>query len=458
MNQLLAKKEPTLMRKLAVLGVIALISWIATLSVWFVISDRSMRQETATSEIGTQWGRAQIVGGPILSIPAESTSLSTTGEKVVTRRTLYLLPRELHYVGDLKTQTRSRGIYETPVYTATVAASGIFNLTDIDASTLGGATILWDKAVVSVTISDTRGITSAIDMKWGDREYSFSPSSHIPELGDTGIHTPLAIDLTKNEIPFSFEVPLNGSESFSVIPFGQNTTATLTSDWKSPSFQGEFLPENREVTDAGFTASWKVSSFGNNIPHYWLSGDTSPLTNVLPEKSIDPMFPFSQEPHGTLFGVALHQNVDFYTMVNRATKYSILFVALTFLVFFMYEILAGLRIHPMQYLLVGLAIALFYLLLLSFSELFGFLTAYLISTTAITLLISGYCASVLKAKKRAFVIGALLLALYTYLYILLQLEELSLLFGSLLLFVVLAIVMYITRNLNWYNPETLNKE
>ncbi len=458
MNQLLEKKENMLMKKLAVLGVIALISWIATLSVWFVISDRSMRQETASSEIGTQWGRAQIVGGPILSIPTESVALSTTGERVINRRTLYLLPHELHYTGDLKTQTRSRGIYETPVYTATVGADGVFDLTDIDVSALGGATVLWDKAVISVTISDARGITSAIDLKWGDKTYAFSPSSHIAELGDTGIHTALAIDPSKGEIPFSFEIPLNGSGAFSVIPFGQNTTATLTSDWISPSFQGEFLPEHREVTDAGFTATWKVTSFGNNIPHYWLSGDTSPLVNVMPDKNVAETFPLSSESHGTTFGVALHQSVDFYTMVDRATKYSILFVALTFLVFFMYEMLAGLRIHPMQYLLVGLAIALFYLLLLSFSELLGFLTAYLISTTAVTLLISGYCASVLKAKKRALVIGALLIALYTYLYILLQLEELSLLFGSLLLFVVLAIVMYTTRNLNWYTSESSQKE
>jgi inner membrane protein len=154
------------------------------------------------------------------------------------------------------------------------------------------------------------------------------------------------------------------------------------------------------------------------------------------------------------FGVGLYQEVDFYTMVDRAIKYSILFISLTFLTFFMYEVLVGLRIHPVQYLLVGLAIALFYLLLLSFAEIIGFLPAYLVSMIATTALVSGYCFSVLKARKRAAAIAALFITLYGYLYILLQLETLSLLFGSVLLFGVLATVMYLTRNLDWY---TLNK-
>lgn len=441
MNDILEKNAKQLAGKIIVLGVLVAVSWVATVFVWGVLEDRQNRQETASAEVAEQWSRAQLIAGPILTVPIEKTSVGTNGESIVETDTLVLLPRELAYTGDVATQVRTRGVYDTPVYTAGIQGSGVFDLSAIEYAESRSTKILWDKAAVSLNVSDTRGIASTINLTFDNTEYPLSPSSQFSTLDKNGVHANVAMNPAQAEHAFTFDLQVKGSKEISFLPLGENTDITLTSDWNAPSFQGQFLPEERTVTTDGFTATWNVASFGTNIPQFWATNSGNMTTESLLAKTL---------------GVGLYQEVDFYTMVNRAVKYSILFISLTFLTFFMYEVLAGLRIHPLQYLLVGLSIALFYLLLLSFAEIIGFLPAYLVSTIATTLLITGYCVSILKVKKRAFSIAALLVALYGYLYILLQLEELSLIFGSILLFGVLATVMYITRNLDWYSLKKTN--
>jgi inner membrane protein len=377
-----------------------------------------------------------MIAGPVITIPVEKTNVTTTGERVVNTTTLTLLPQKLSYESQVESQTLSRGVYETPVYTTTVNGSGSFDITDIDTAASAHTQILWDKAVVSINVSDTRGISSMFDLTVNGDKYPMLPSSEFTTLNGSGVHANVSIDPNQPDYTFSFELPLKGSREISFLPLGEDTNVLVKSDWNAPSFTGEFLPEERTITESGFEATWKITSYGKNLPQYWIGNSSIVDGESLISKS---------------FGVGLYQEVDFYTMVDRSTKYSILFITLTFLTFFMYEVLAGLRIHPVQYLLVGLAIALFYLLLLSFAEIIGFLPAYLVAAIATTVLITGYCFSVLKAKKRAFSIAALLTALYGYLYILLQMDQYSLLFGSVLLFGVLATVMYITRDLDWYS-------
>jgi inner membrane protein len=427
--------------KLLMLAVLVFVTWVATMFVWGVIQDRESRQAMASNETSEQWSRPQVIAGPVITIPVEKTSVTTSGERVVQTTTLTLLPQDLSYETQVETRTLTRGVYETPVYTSTINGSGNFDLTDIDLETSANTRILWDKAFISMNVSDTRGISSLFDLVVNEQEYQMLPSSKFTPLGGEGVHTSISLDSDQSNYTFAFELPLKGSREIAFLPLGENTNVAMTSDWNAPSFTGEFLPEQRTITEDGFEATWNITSYGKNLPKYLLGNSTLIDSNTLLSKA---------------FGVGLYQEVDFYTMVDRSTKYSILFITLTFLTFFMYEVLSGLRIHPMQYLLVGLAISLFYLLLLSFSEVLGFLPAYLLSTIATTLLITGYCFSVLKARKRAFSITALLTALYGYLYILLQLGELSLLFGSVLLFGVLATVMYITRDLDWYSLNRTN--
>ncbi len=421
--------------KLIVLGALVFVSWVATMFIWGVVGERESRQTEASDAISAQWSRPQTIAGPVLTIPVEKTTITTTGERIVNTQTLTLLPEDLSYESDIQTQLLKRGVYETPVYTTLIKGVGNFNLEEIPQAE-PNARILWDKAVISINVSDTRGISSMFDLIVNGEKYEMLPASEFSLLDGSGVHTTLKIDPTKPSYQFSFDLPLKGSREISFLPLGKNTDVRVTSTWNAPSFTGEFLPESRTITESGFEATWKIASYGKNLPQSWLGSSPTINSETLLSKA---------------FGVGLYQEVDFYTMVNRSMKYSILFITLTFLTFFLYEILAGLRIHPVQYLLVGFAIALFYLLLLSLSEIIGFLLAYLTSSVATVLLITGYCFSVLKAKKRAFSITLLLTLLYTYLYILLGLDEYSLVFGSILLFGVLTTVMYITRNLDWYS-------
>lgn len=428
------QSKNSLTGKLVVLAVLIAISWIATMFVWNIVQERDNRQTEAADEISGLWSRPQVVAGPVLTIPVETTNFTNAGERIVSSMTLTLLPQNLSYNSQIETQLLKRGVYDTPVYTTLVNASGNFDLSDIE-QTSPGARILWDQAAISINVSDTRGVSSAVTLKLDGKEYEMLPSSKFTTLDDSGIHADVAINPKQPNYTFSFELPLKGSREISFLPLGENTNARVSSNWRAPSFSGEFLPENRTITGDGFEANWKIASYGKNIPQSWL-GSATIDTETLQSKA---------------FGVGLYQEVNLYTMIDRATKYSMLFISLTFLTFFMYEVLSGLRIHPMQYLLVGLAIALFYLLLLSFAEIIGFLSAYLVAATSITVLISGYCFSVLKAKRRALTIATLLTALYSYLYILLQMDQYSLLFGSVLIFGVLTTVMFITRNLDWYS-------
>ena len=435
MNEFQNQVKNQLTGKLIVLAILVAISWVATIFVWGVIQDRESRQQDTATRISEQWSRPQTIAGPVLTIPIEKTNVATTGEHVFTTMTLTLLPHDLSYESQIETQLLKRGVYETPVYTTTVIGAGSFDLTDIEQEVSVDVRILWDQAVISINVSDPRGISSMFDLTLNGMHYEMLPSSEFSTLDGSGVHGNVAIDPKQADYQFSFELPLKGSQEISFLPLGENTDVKISSDWNAPSFTGEFLPESRSITESGFEAVWSVTSYGKNLPQSWIGSVAVDYETLLSKA----------------FGVGLYQEVDFYTMVDRSTKYSILFISLTFLTFFMYEVLAGLRIHPMQYLLVGLAIALFYLLLLSFAEIIGFLYAYLVAAIATTVLITGYCFSVLKAKKRALSIAALLTALYGYLYILLQMDQYSLLFGSVLLFGVLATVMYITRNLDWYS-------
>jgi inner membrane protein len=286
---------------------------------------------------------------------------------------------------------------------------------------------------VGIAISDTRGIEKQISLTSGDASIPFVPGSDLPVLDGAGLHAAIPLALLRKDVPFSFAVAVKGSEGIAFAPVGKESTIALTSSWTSPKFSGAFLPTDRSVTDSGFSAEWRISSFGRSYPQVWQGSEVG-FERVLSSTA----------------GADLYEQTDFYTKIDRSIKYAILFIAVTFLVLFLFETLARIRIHPLQYLLVGAALALFYLLLLSFSEQIGFFVAYLLATLMTAFLISLYCARVLGAKGRAFGMFAMLIALYGYLYFVLLLEDYALLFGSLLIFVLLATVMYLTRNVNWF--------
>jgi inner membrane protein len=430
-------RKNLLLSKLIAITFLIGVSLVASFSVLGLGVERSQRADEAIDEISSKWGRAQTLSGPIMTIPIHRITITSTGEQIIREDTLHLLPHSLVYNASLETETRSRGIFDAAVYTSAITGTGTFRLDEIDMNSIDGI-LQWNKAALSIGIPDTRGIGSSANLTWDGKKSAFMSGVMTDTIGISGISSLVQIQQPKQEYAFSFELPLRGSQEINFVPVGKTTEISLSSNWPSPSFTGEFLPGERELSDTGFSAHWSVSSFGRSLPQSWVNAQSARNQTVI------------ENMQKSTFGVSLLEEGAFYTEVNRAVKYSVLFIVLTFLAFFMFEVLSHLRIHPLNYLLIGLAIALFYLLLLSLSEHIGFLLAYIISTLAITGLITTYAKSVLKAKKRAGIIATFLILLYSYLYVLLQLDELSLIFGSVFLFGILAVIMYLTRNTDWY--------
>lgn len=411
-------------RKLIGIGSIAVICLVASYLVLGLVMEREQRYTQAQQEVSQSWGRAQTVLGPILvfEVPQKDAESIRT----------YILPKKLEIVSTLEPEIRSRGIFDSVVYTEKVTVQGSFSADDIPRSLLA----IQPKLIVS--LSDTRSIEKQIAIAWNDRTIPFNPGITVDFFQDSGMHAFVPLSLSATEYPFSFELEVQGSDHAMFVPLGEETTVRVSSVWDSPEFVGAYLPNERTITDDGFEAVWNVSSFGRSYPQRW-QGDEGIRTHMLAESQ---------------FGVRLHEGVSLYTQVFRSVKYAVLFILVTFTAFFLFETVARIRLHPIQYLLVGASLALFYLLLLSLTEQIGFLYAYLLATVLTIGLIATYSMRILKERIRAVYISVLLLALYSFMYVVLKLEDYALLFGSMLIFVLIASVMYLTRDIDWFSTQT----
>lgn len=435
LNNLSSRSQNSTTTKLLIVGILILICLIPTFFVLILLSERTNRQEEVKKEITDKWGSHQLIVGPILSLPYYKLSIDSQGFKHELSGVLNILPKKLSHSASIDPEVRSRGIFEAVVYRTKIDGEGTFEISDFSYAGIKSSEIQWNKAYISMGITDTRGITQQISLKWNNFDIVFEPGPKNSIAGASGIHAFVPLHTAKKSFNFIYSFDIRGSKKLEFLPLGGETKVDIKSNWSSPSFTGVYLPNERDIVD-GFSASWSVSSFGRSYPSQWVDSEVS-----------------AQMLSDSRFGVSLIQHVDFYTKINRTVKYAIMFIAITFLSFFLFEVLSKLRIHPFQYLLVGFALALFYLLLLSLSERFGFLPAYIISTVAIIGLITSYSAKVLRANKKALIISGLLFLLYSYLYVIVQLEDLALFYGSILLFLLLALTMYLTRNINWYKID-----
>lgn len=411
--------------KLIIIAIIGGACFATSLMVYGLVSEREQRFTEVKREIASSWGERQVLVGPMLI-----THEKPVKKDEVALPVLYLLPQTLRFETKLVPEVRSRGIFDTIVYTSHTKVSGAFSAEEVRKVAGTDRT-----AIFSVGITDTRGIEKQIDLSWNGQPHAFNPSAKNVSLRSSGIHSEVPLYTGTALIPFEFEVQLKGSEGIAFAPVGKETNIVVTSPWPTPKFGGAFLPTVRKISEEGFEAEWNISSFGQSFPQ---TGSTVEL---------DP-----SQFLASAAGVDLQGGIDIYDQLYRSIKYAILFILITFASFFVFEVLVGLRIHPVQYLLIGVSLALFYLLLLSLAEHIGFLPSYIVSTSMTALLITAYSARVLQSRRRAYPIFALLIILYGYLYFVLQLEDYALLFGSLLLFALLATVMYLTRNVNWFEP------
>ena len=428
--------------KLLTIGFLILLLLIPLMMVRSLVAEREGRRTAAADEVAASWGRAQTLGGPVLTVPYSAWRVDSNGKVEHWTDYAHFLPERLQVAGELRPERRQRGLFETVVYRAELRISGAFRPPDFS-GWVEVREVHWDQATVSFGVPDPRGIRQGVVLRWGDRDLPLEPGAGEARLWTTGLRAAvpgLATAEAGQTIPFSLALGLNGSGRFEVLPFGKETVVRLRSSWPHPSFAGGFLPEARTVSDRGFDATWRVSWFGRSYPQRWRAPEKE---TVVPETAVA----------ASAFGVELFIPADGYQKTERSLKYGVLFVALTFLAFFLCETFNPFAVHAVQYLLVGFALCIFYLLLLSLSEVLPFGTAYAAAAAATVLLIGAYGAAALRGWRRGALVGGVLAVLYGYLWCLLRAEDRSLLLGSVGLFLILALVMYLTRRIDWHAPR-----
>ncbi len=416
--------------KVIVIALLALILLIPASMTSSLIRERHYTRQAAINEVSSKWGNAQTITGPVLTVPYLRVHTNSEGKTYKTRHHAYFLPDVLLAESAVSPEKRYRGIFEVALYSSDIKLSGSFDMKAIENYGIRRDSVIWSQVSLSVGISDLRGVRDSVDVLWDGRPLSVEPGVDNRELIGTGISARPPLKPEAGVHKFSVEMKLNGSETLMFVPLGKETTARMASTWNDPSFVGAFLPKEREVTEEGFNALWSVQHLNRNYPQHWKDGNVDFASSA--------------------FGAELLFPADGYQKTMRTSKYALLFILLAFLAFFLIEILNGLRIHPIQYLLVGVALVVFYTLLLSLSEHIGFGAAYVIASVSLVAVISGYSASILRSVRLGALMAAVTGALYGYMFIVLQLEDYALLAGSVGVFVVVALTMYMTRKVDWY--------
>lgn len=419
------------MVRLAGVAILALVLVVPIILIGGIVGERQTRRDAAVDEVTHQWGGDQRLFGPVLLVPYTHRSTDANGTTRDEPRTAVVLPTELRATGTLETETRARGIFSIPVYTASFTLTGTFTRHDLGELGADAATAAWDRPQLVLGLSDVRAIQSAPAATWNGAPISFLPGPDALGPLTSGIHARVAGG--EDRSAFSIQVRFNGSVGLTLAPVGERTLASIDSNSGAPSFRGAWLPSQRDTSSSGFRATWDIPFLGRNYPQVW----TGPA-------GMDAAVTASG------FGLDLVRPIDQYRMAERSVKYAILFIALTFGTIWLIEVLAGAQVHPIQYLLLGAALCTFYLLELSLAEHIGFAVAYIVAALAVVALVTSYARAILSRGLWTGFVGGSVAALYGYLYVLLMNEDYALLIGSIGLFFALAGVMFATRHVNWY--------
>lgn len=405
--------------------------------VWALVAERAERRDDVVAEVGAIWGRQQTVGSVALSVPFDTVSVAG-GVATRTSRRAVVLPSTLTIEADLVPEVRRRSIFSVNLYRTSLRVSGTFAIPDIARLGVTPETVRWQQATFDAGVTDLRGMVSVTPLDWGGEPIALEPSAGDGPLGP-GLRaiTPVRAGAV---VPFRLEMVVAGSDRLMFMPSGADTHVTLRSSWTSPGFTGSLLPLAHEIGPDGFQAEWRSNHLARPLPQAWIDTSVDPRT-------------IQDKAASSAFGLNLVTTIDHYRQTERAVKYGVLFIALTFAVFLVWDLVERLRLHPVQYLLVGLALIVFYLLLLSLSEQLRFAAAYGTAAAATVALVAGYASRVLAAGRRGLAMAGWLGLLYGLLYVLLSLEDLALLVGSIVVFLALAAVMYFTRGVDWYGTR-----
>lgn len=429
--------------KFFVIGLIGFFLLIPASMVWMLVTERQDRATGAQAEVAQSWGGAQTLGGVFISVPYETQQEMHSANGVViqqVRKTAIFLPEEIIYNVGSRSEERKRGIFTVPVYDAAVAVSGRFKRpAPGDIGNLVDADMIWSEAVLVMPVSDPRAIRAGAKVEIDGRSRIIEPGTALPNhIAQKGIHIGKLFDSTPSGFSFRLEFGLKGSSAFAIVPGARTTRVELASDWAHPSFSGAALPDNSQISGDGFVADWTV-------PHLALS---MPLAF---NADRDTRFGLNSDQG---LGVRFYQPVDQYALVDRAIKYAVLFIGSVFITVFVLESRSGRAVHGAQYALMGLALVLFYVLLLALAEHIGFMLAYGVAGLATTALVSTYCARLLASRLLGAVVAGLLTTVFGLLYLFLQMQDFALLAGAIFAFVVLAVVMFSTASLDWSGRGT----
>lgn len=441
--------------KLAMALVVATLLCIPLFTVYLLVYDRQNQSEVARNSIAEGWGGPQTLAGPLLVIPyqEQATETVTEGGKQVTKTTmvwreLSLAPTSADIRSALTPERRTRSIYEAVVYGARTTGTARFVLPpDLPRFGVTAQQLAYDRAELRFGLADARGLYGPpprVIVNGTTR--ALQPGKGPSETKGSGFFAWIdAAPLKAAPMAVTYQFEFRGNGWLSLVPQAGDTRWTVTSSWPSPSFQGGFLPAKPSVGAQGFKAVYRVGNLA--LGRALITARTSqPDEAVTGGRDVAAL---ASEPGDYEARVTLINPVDLYSLVNRSVKYGFLFIGFTFMTFLLFDVVGGVRVAAAEYLLVGAGLVLFFVMLLAFAEVVGFSWAYVIATVAIASLLTGYSAAVLKSRRRAGYVLALLAALYGALYILLNLEAYSLLIGSVLLFIALAVVMYLTRNIDW---------
>ncbi|QHS54693.1 cell envelope integrity protein CreD [Mucilaginibacter sp. 14171R-50] len=426
--------------KLVFIGFLILVLLIPSSLIDSLIRERAERQDEMAKNIADTWSGSQTIKGPVLVIPYRKTIKYTDSDKKETTRdvieNLYILPENLKVKADIRPEKLHRGMFETVVYNSSIKIAGNFGRAELGSLSLVPEQLLLDKARLEFSISDLKGLKNNPMVTAAGQQLNAEPSFNAHPLFNGGLQANLNLtNVANGAFTFDYTLDLKGSQELHFLHLGKTTDVEVAGNWSSPSFDGRYLPDTRTVDTSGFHAKWRMLYYNRPYPQQWVVDN-----NLLTDKS---------KLGDASFGVKLRLPVDQYQKITRTSKYAILIVLLTFVSLFLTEVIRKNRIHPFNYILIGAAMIIYYTLLLSFSEQVGYNAAYLIASIATIGLVSVFIASLLKNKGAAALFALILSIIYVFIFVIIQLEDLALMIGSIALFIITGLLMYFSRKINW---------
>jgi inner membrane protein len=430
--------------KLALIGILTLLLLIPSSWIQDLIVERQARQDEVIKEISDKWSGSQLVEGPVMVLPYKTlVKQKDTAGKISYREVLtniYILPETLNIISKVEPELLHRGIFDAVVYNTKLRINGKFSPLELKKSGIDPSMILWDKVKLDIGVSDLKGLKNNPSIKLGKSVYNVEPDFSSLHLFENNLIILPDLSQGRNTaLNFNFDLDLRGSSDLNFMHLGKTTTVKVEGKWNNPSFTGRYLPEHRKITKEGFTAIWKMPYFNRPFPQQWIEENAVMHTTAA----------LNTANNDASFGVKFILPVDQYQKTMRSAKYAILIILLTFISLFFTELLNKRKVHLLQYVLIGAAMTIYYTLLLSFSEQVGFNIAYLIASVATVVLIGVFIASLLKSKKPAIIFSGILSIFYSFIFVIIQLQDLALLFGSIGLFIIVAVMMYLSAKIEW---------